>query len=246
MAGQASIPVHMPGFTAEQAASLHTMVTASIAEALKRGQFYRSKSGTLVTQPQNSVPTSSDRTSSHHDQKATESLQHAVPLPEPIGILATIEKVHEARASTATRNANPPIFTSSAAKRSERLPSDPRNPKDHETFQAEIGAKTVISRSYTDLEYSNACPKLPRTQPLGYSHLIDLKRFTVDTIKDDIRMADIIGTVLFNYAPGCLEAFLDQKEYRVVKFKRTDVSFCIERVDYTVMVRCTPMSHMLE
>lgn len=119
------------------------------------------------------------------------------------------------------------------AKRSRWLPGRSRSLKDSGEASAETEEETIAPKPRMLLKYSYVCHLLPVAQALGYPHLINLKKFTLDTEKDNIRLPDIIGTILFHNAPGILDAFLDLKGYYVVVFTRIDSDgdelFCIKR-----------------
>ena len=62
----------------------------------------------------------------------------------------------------------------------------------------------------TPLKYLESYPTLPSSGPVGAAHIIDTSFFNEDTKKTNLRAADGIATLLFNWKPEALDAFLDK------------------------------------
>ncbi|OBZ75639.1 hypothetical protein A0H81_04822 [Grifola frondosa] len=59
------------------------------------------------------------------------------------------------------------------------------------------------------LRYSDACTELPASRPVGFPHIINVQGFDEETDKKDLRAADGIATLLYNWKPEALRALLD-------------------------------------
>lgn len=91
---------------------------------------------------------------------------------------------------------------------------------------------------YTDgpsLKFRRVSPKLTAcAKSRGYPRVIDLKGFTEASNKQNLTMADVVATVLFNYDPMSLYAFMDMDQYPTFHFIRRESdrklrNFVIER-----------------
>lgn len=59
------------------------------------------------------------------------------------------------------------------------------------------------------LEYLDHYAALPADRPVGYPHLINTDKFKEENQRQNLRIADAIVTVLYNWEPEALAAFLD-------------------------------------
>ena len=91
---------------------------------------------------------------------------------------------------------------------------------------------------YTDgppIKFRRVSPDLTAsTKNRGCPRVIDLKSFTKASNKQNLTMADIVATLLFNYDPLCLSAFMDMKDYSRFHFARKETdsearNFVLER-----------------
>ena len=91
---------------------------------------------------------------------------------------------------------------------------------------------------YTDgpsLKFRRVSPKLTAcAKSRGYPRVVDLKGFTGASNKQNLTMADVVATVLFNYDPMSLHAFMDMDRYPTFHFIRKESdcklrNFVIER-----------------
>lgn len=101
---------------------------------------------------------------------------------------------------------------------------------------------------YTDgpsLKFRRVSPKLTAcAKNRGYPRVIDLKCFTEASNKQNLTMADVVATVLFNYDPMSLYAFMDMDQFPTFHFIRKESdrklrNFVIERrrESYGVVVK---------
>ena len=89
--------------------------------------------------------------------------------------------------------------------------------------------------------------RIPHTdygQKRGYPRIVDLDSFTERSNKQDLTMADIVATFLFNYDRSSLDAFMDRDKFPIFNLIRRESDsktrdFVIERRrdDYGVVVR---------
>ena len=59
-------------------------------------------------------------------------------------------------------------------------------------------------------------------QTRGYPRIVNLHSFTEASNKEDLTMADVVATFLFNYDPLSLDAFMDMKTFPDFRFIRTE------------------------
>ena len=94
------------------------------------------------------------------------------------------------------------------------------------------------SPGYTNgpsIKFRRVSPKLTAcAKSRGYPRVIDLKSFTEVSNKQNLTMADVVATVLFNYDPLSLHAFMDLDMYPRFRFVRKEhdrkaKDFVIER-----------------
>ncbi|CAD6577448.1 MAG: hypothetical protein ASARMPREDX12_008352 [Alectoria sarmentosa] len=97
------------------------------------------------------------------------------------------------------------------------------------------------------LKFRRVSPKLTAcAKNRGWPRVIDLKNFTEASNKQNLTMADVVATVLFNYDPLSLYAFTDMDNYPTFHFIRKESNrklrnFVIERCreSYGVIVKVT-------
>ncbi len=95
------------------------------------------------------------------------------------------------------------------------------------------------------IKFRRVSPKLTASaKNRGYPRVIDLKGFTKASNKQNLTMADVVATVLFNYDPLSIPAFMDMDQYPTFRFIRKESdrkvrSFAIERrrESYGVVVK---------
>ena len=95
------------------------------------------------------------------------------------------------------------------------------------------------------IKFRRVSPKLTAaTKKRGYPRVVDLSDFTEASNKQNLTLADVVATVLFNYDPLSLQRFLDKDEYQTFHFirkenDRTARQFAIERrrENYGVVVK---------
>lgn len=83
------------------------------------------------------------------------------------------------------------------------------------------------------LEYRKDYPALPATRPVNFPHIIDMDRYYEKIQRQNLRMADAVVTVLYNWEQEALAAFLDldREDFRFrVEMKGVNpLDFFIER-----------------
>ena len=85
------------------------------------------------------------------------------------------------------------------------------------------------------IKFRRVSPKLTASaKNRGYPRVIDLEGFTRASNKQNLTMADVVATVLFNYDPLCIPAFMDTDQYPTFHFVRKESdrkvrTFVIER-----------------
>ena len=110
---------------------------------------------------------------------------------------------------------------------------------------------------YTDgpsIKFRRVSPKLTASaKNRGYPRVIDLKGFTEASNKQNLTMADVVATVLFNYDPLSLHAFMDMDQYPTFHFVRKESDrnircFVIERhrEPYGVVVKVCKLQLIVE
>lgn len=75
-------------------------------------------------------------------------------------------------------------------------------------------------------KYLDTCPDLlPPDAPVGHPHLMDTTNFNEYTPRENLRVADGIATVLFNYDPKALRSFLnlDQPEFEFLRHEESTI-----------------------
>jgi hypothetical protein len=87
-------------------------------------------------------------------------------------------------------------------------------------------------------KYLTTCAELPANKPAGHPHLLDCSDATA---LQDFTFADAMATILYNWKPEALRAFLDlSKDKFVFKIEQaagsTYIDFIIGRTGNTVMV----------
>jgi hypothetical protein len=75
--------------------------------------------------------------------------------------------------------------------------SDPKLPADYSYLPA--------------LEYLDSYAALPPDRPVGYPHLINMEKYKEENQRQNLRVADAVVTVLYNWELEALAAFLDRK-----------------------------------
>ena len=81
----------------------------------------------------------------------------------------------------------------------------------------------VNDPDYPALEYLDHYAALPADRPVGYPHLINTDKYTTDIQRQNLRIADAVVTVLYNWEPEALAAFLD-KDLEDFRFQVEDHS----------------------
>ena len=97
------------------------------------------------------------------------------------------------------------------------------------------------------IKFRRVSPKLTAsTKCRGHPRVVDLKSFSEASNKQNFTMADVIATVLFNYDPMSLYAFMDTDMFPAFQFVRKEKSreaknFVIEksRTPYGVLVKAS-------
>ena len=85
------------------------------------------------------------------------------------------------------------------------------------------------------IKFRRISPKLTASaKSRGFPRVIELKDFTEASNKENLTMADVVATVLFEYDPMSLEAFVDKDNYPTFHFIRKESdrkarNFVIER-----------------
>ena len=85
------------------------------------------------------------------------------------------------------------------------------------------------------IKFRRVSPKLTAcTKSRGYPRVIDLRSFTEASNKQNFTMADVVATLLFNYDPLSLFAFMDMDDFPTYRFTRNESNrkarnFVIER-----------------
>ena len=87
-------------------------------------------------------------------------------------------------------------------------------------------------------KYLTTCAELPANKPAGHPHLLDCSDITA---LQDFTFADAMATILYNWKPEALRAFLDlSKDEFVFKIEQavgsTKVDFVIGRTGNIVVV----------
>ena len=73
------------------------------------------------------------------------------------------------------------------------------------------------------IKFRRVSPKLTAcAKSRGYPRVVDLKSFTEASNKQNLTMADVVVTVLFNYDPLSLYAFMDMDEFPTFHFIRKE------------------------
>ena len=81
-------------------------------------------------------------------------------------------------------------------------------------------------------------PRLPARAPIGFPHLVDLTSLSDDYPPSTMTIADLVVSILYNYRPEALTAFLDlERQYvHFVRRSPTAQDFCIARSGKIVKV----------
>lgn len=93
--------------------------------------------------------------------------------------------------------------------------------------------------------YLNGCSQLPTNGALGRAHLVNIDKYLNNRERLELKMADIIATVLFRFEPKVLEAFMNISGHLEFKFTRREkegsenLDFSIQRFNSTVHVSYT-------
>ena len=95
------------------------------------------------------------------------------------------------------------------------------------------------------VKFRRISPKLTAsTKSRGFPRVIELKEFSEASNKENLTMADVVATLLYNYHPRSLEAFIDKDNYPTFRFIRKESdrkarNFVIERhrESYGVVVK---------
>ena len=116
----------------------------------------------------------------------------------------------------------------------------------HEGYQCD--PKLPISYSYLPaLEYLDNYAALPSYRPVGFPHLINTEKYYEENQRQDLRVADAVVTVLYNWEPEALAAFLDMDRedfrFRVEDSKVYPHNFYIQRKYNRVEVGCISGHH---
>ncbi|KAF6226224.1 hypothetical protein HO133_009090 [Letharia lupina] len=97
---------------------------------------------------------------------------------------------------------------------------------DHEQPKRKRAKVKLDPPGYTDgpsLKFRRVSPKLTAcAKNRGYPRVIDLKGFTEASNKQNLTMADVVATVLFNYDPLSLYAFMDMDSHPTFHFLRKE------------------------
>lgn len=99
------------------------------------------------------------------------------------------------------------------------------------------------------IKFRRVSPKLTAcAKSRGYPRVIDLKSFAETSNKQNLTMADVVATVLFNYDPLSLHAFMDMDSFPTFHFARKESNrkaknFVIERrrESYGVVVQVSSL-----
>ena len=99
------------------------------------------------------------------------------------------------------------------------------------------------SPSPPEVRYLDELPALPSSQPEGHPHILDVSSDNCFENNPRVKFPDGVATMLFNYNPEALDAFLDLA--RVPGFKFTgqmeeSPTLVISREGRDVMVRIEP------
>lgn len=106
---------------------------------------------------------------------------------------------------------------------------------------AETSTRPIVTQDNLPI-YSNTCSWLPVDGILGRAHLINVDSYLQSTGGPELKMGDVVATVLYNYSPELLHDFFAVKNKLEVSFTRKEkavsgnLDFCIERFDTTVYV----------
>lgn len=83
------------------------------------------------------------------------------------------------------------------------------------------------------LEYLDNYAALPADRPVGYPHLINMDKYQEHIQRQGLRIADAVVTVLYNWEPEALTAFLDDDledfRFQVVDFSDHPQNFYVQR-----------------
>ncbi|OCL13071.1 hypothetical protein AOQ84DRAFT_372506 [Glonium stellatum] len=83
---------------------------------------------------------------------------------------------------------------------------------------------------FNPMMYRSDCERLPEGAPINHMHLLDLSNFDEETDISNLRIADGIATMLYNWNPEALEAFLDPKNKSFELCSRKIISAFIDFV----------------
>ena len=90
--------------------------------------------------------------------------------------------------------------------------------------------------------YNSACARLPSAAKLGCAHIINIGKFLTKHSTPVLKMGDLVATILSNYEPKVLYAFLNINRHSEFRFIRREKpgsarrDFFIERSGLTVQV----------
>ena len=142
-----------------------------------------------------------------------------------------------------SRDTNQPeawlAFAKSSADLKSLFKDEPRI--DHPCPIRDYSAEKPASVATPSGMYERIFPRLPFNAPLGCAHIINLMKI-YQSKSTPIKMADVIVTLLFNYCPDLLYAFLNATRHPEFIFTRREGAgsgyrnFSIERCGLTVTV----------
>lgn len=150
----------------------------------------------------------------------------------------TTESSSSASKTPAKRKANYENETNKADGAGESESSSSDEESDNEKPKRKRGKFKLDPPGYTEgppIKFRRISPKLTaRAKCRGYPRVVDIKSFSEASNKRYFTMADVVATVLFNYDPLSLYAFMDMDQYPTFNFirKERDCSvrnFVIER-----------------
>ena len=114
----------------------------------------------------------------------------------------------------------------------------------------------LVPPGYTNgpaIKFRRVSPKLTASiKNRGFPRVVDLKSFSEASNKENFTMADVVATLLFNYDPLSLDAFIDMHNYPTFHFVRKENdrkagNFVIERQreSYGVVVKVNSIQLIL-
>ena len=175
--------------------------------------------------------------------KAGPSAVHtATPESKTVGPSSSTDKNSAKRKANQTDEANKVNDTGESDSWSSEEEDDNGKPK---RKRAKVKLDPPGYTKGPSIRFRRVSPKLTAcAKSRGYPRVIDLKSFTEASNKQNLTMADVVATVLFNYDPLSLYAFMDMDTYPTFHFARKESNrkaktFVIERrrESYGVVVK---------